>query len=181
MRPLAPAISFNNIGSYVYILMRRTKKNILQKGKENYVKFLADVDFPTKIHSHGAYCQFLSACHKIEQETWIRRYLIKNYDIIKTDFKNCNGASLVVQQLSSHIQIRQPRVCQLGSRVWTWHGLSSHAMAGIPHIKQRKIGMDISSGPDFLSKRRRVCGRCQLRANLPQNKKTIVNRRVKWK
>ena len=34
-----------------------------------------------------------------------------------------------------------------------WHFLASHAVAGIPHIKWRKMGMDVSSGPVFLSKR----------------------------
>ena len=29
----------------------------------------------------------------------------------------------------------------------------SHAVAGIPHIKWRKMGMDASSGPAFLSKK----------------------------
>ena len=32
----------------------------------------------------------------------------------------------------------------------------SHAVVGIPHIKQRKMGMDVSSGPVFLSKKRRI-------------------------
>ena len=29
----------------------------------------------------------------------------------------------------------------------------SHAVVGIPHIKWRKMGMDVSSGPVFLSKK----------------------------
>ena len=37
--------------------------------------------------------------------------------------------------------------------------LASHAMVGIPHIKWKKMGMDVSSGPVFLSKKRRI-GRC---------------------
>ena len=36
------------------------------------------------------------------------------------------------------------------------HRLASHAVAGIPHIKQRKMGTDVSSGPAFLSKERRT-------------------------
>ena len=32
----------------------------------------------------------------------------------------------------------------------------SHAVVGVPHIKQRKMGMDVSSGPVFLSKKRRI-------------------------
>ena len=35
----------------------------------------------------------------------------------------------------------------------------NHAVAGIPRIKQRKMGMDVSSGPVFLSKKRRI-GSC---------------------
>ena len=32
----------------------------------------------------------------------------------------------------------------------------SHAVVGVPHTKQRKMGMDVSSGPIFLSKKRRI-------------------------
>ena len=32
----------------------------------------------------------------------------------------------------------------------------SHAVAGIPHIKERKMDTDVSSGPVFLSKKRRI-------------------------
>ena len=32
----------------------------------------------------------------------------------------------------------------------------SHAVVGIPQIKQRKMGTDVSSGPVFLSKKRRL-------------------------
>ena len=70
------------------------------------------------------------------------------------------GASPVAQLLSLHIPLQWPRVCWLGSRVRTWHCLSSHAVAGIPHIKWRKMGMDVSSGPVFLSKKRRISSRC---------------------
>ena len=34
------------------------------------------------------------------------------------------------------------------------HSLPSHAVAGVPHIKYRKMGTDVSSGPIFLSKKR---------------------------
>ena len=51
--------------------------------------------------------------------------------------------------------------------------LSSRAVAGIPHIKYRKMGTDVSSGPVFLSKKRRIGGRCKLRTNLPQKKNKI--------
>ena len=32
--------------------------------------------------------------------------------------------------------------------------------AMFPHIKQRKMGIDLSSGPIFFSKKRRIGGRC---------------------
>ena len=51
------------------------------------------------------------------------------------------------------------------------HCLSSHAVTGIPHIRYRKMSTDVSSGPVFLSKNRRIDGRCQLGANLPQKKR----------
>ena len=31
-------------------------------------------------------------------------------------------------------------------------GKQCHAVVGVPHIKQRKMGTDVSSGPGFLSK-----------------------------
>ena len=34
--------------------------------------------------------------------------------------------------------------------------LGSHAVVGVPHIKQRKMGTDVSSGPVFLSEKRRI-------------------------
>ena len=66
----------------------------------------------------------------------------------------------VAQQLSSHVLLWQPGVHQFRSRVQTWHRMASHAVAGIPHIKERKMGMDVSSGPVFLSKKRRNGSRC---------------------
>ena len=44
-------------------------------------------------------------------------------------------AGPVMQQLSAHILLQRPRVRRFGSQVQTWHCLSSHAVAGIPHIK----------------------------------------------
>ena len=47
----------------------------------------------------------------------------------------------------------------------------------VSHIqKQRKMDIDVSSGPLFLSQKGRIGGRCQLRANLPQKNK---NKKVK--
>ena len=51
---------------------------------------------------------------------------------------------------------RWPRVHQFGSRVPTWHLKAHHAVVGVPHIKWRKMGMDVSSGPAFLRKKRRI-------------------------
>ena len=65
------------------------------------------------------------------------------------------GFRLVAQQLSLHIPFWQPWVCWFQSRVRTWHCLASHPVADVPHIKQRKMGTDVSSGPVFLSKKKR--------------------------
>ena len=66
-------------------------------------------------------------------------------------------ASMVAQRLSVHIPLSAAR----GSPVripgvdMTPLG-KSHAVVGIPYIKKwRKIGMDVSSGSVFLSKKRR--------------------------
>ena len=45
------------------------------------------------------------------------------------------GAGPVAQWLSAHVLLWRPGVRQFGSWVWTWHCSSSHAVAGIPHIK----------------------------------------------
>ena len=59
----------------------------------------------------------------------------------------------VAQWLCANVPLWQPRVHQFGSRVLTWHCLASHAVVGVPHLKQRKMGTDVSSGPVLLSKR----------------------------
>ena len=48
----------------------------------------------------------------------------------------------------------------VGSWVRTWRRLSSHAVAGVPHIKWKKMDTDVSSGPVFLSKKRRIDSGC---------------------
>ena len=45
-------------------------------------------------------------------------------------------------------------------RVQTWHHLAHHAVVGVPPIKYKKMGMDVSSGPIFLSKKRRIGNEC---------------------
>ena len=49
--------------------------------------------------------------------------------------KDHSRAGLVVQRLSSHVPLRQPRVHRFRSRVRTWHHLASHAVVGVPRIK----------------------------------------------
>ena len=65
-------------------------------------------------------------------------------------------AGPVAQRLSVHMLLRWPRVCQFRSRVQTWHRLASHAVVGVPHIKWRKMGTDVRSGPVFLKKKWRI-------------------------
>ena len=48
----------------------------------------------------------------------------------------------------------RPRVRRFGFWVQTWPLGKSHAVLGVPRIKQRKMGMDVSSGLVFLSKKR---------------------------
>ena len=71
------------------------------------------------------------------------------------------GVAPVVQRLSAHILLQWPGVRRFGSQVQPWHCLASHAVVGVLHIKWRKMGTDVSSGPDFLSKKkRRIGSRC---------------------
>ena len=48
---------------------------------------------------------------------------------------------------------QRPGVCWFGSRVWTWHRLAHHAVVGVPHIKKRKMGTNVSSGLIFQKKK----------------------------
>ena len=80
--------------------------------------------------------------------------VINQDDLNKIIKKGTFGAGPVVQQLSVRVLLWQPGVCQFGSWVWTWHHLKSHAAVGIPHIKYRKMGTDVSSGPVFLCKKK---------------------------
>ena len=84
------------------------------------------------------------------------------------------GAGPVVQWLSLHVPLWQPGLHWCRSRVWTWHCLACHAVVGIPHIKERKMVTDVSSGQDLLNNKRRI-GSSLLRANLPKkkNQKTL--------
>ena len=51
----------------------------------------------------------------------------------------------MVQRLGSHVG-SDPRCGPM-------HCLSSHAVAGVPHVKERKTGMEVSSGRVFFSKK----------------------------
>ena len=82
-------------------------------------------------------------------DTTLRQWLIYSYVAC---FESNQGAGLVVQQLSAQVLLLWPRVHWFGSRVRTWHRMASHAVVGVPHIKWRKMGMDVSSGPVFLRK-----------------------------
>ena len=59
----------------------------------------------------------------------------------------------MAQWLSAHVPLWRPGVRRFESQVQTWHRLARHAVVGIPHIKQRKMGRDVRSGPVFLSKK----------------------------
>ena len=52
-----------------------------------------------------------------------------------------------------HSASRRPGVPRFRSWVRTWLHLASHAVVGIPHIKWRKMGTDVSSGPVFLKEK----------------------------
>ena len=55
------------------------------------------------------------------------------------------------------------------------HHLSSHAMAAVPHMKWRKMGADVSSGPIFLKKKKEEDWQQMLaQANCPQKMKNEV-------
>ena len=75
-------------------------------------------------------------------------------------FKIFHGASPVAQRLRVYVLLWRPGIHRFGSRVQTWHLLSSHAVVGVPHIKERKMGTDVSSGSGFLSKKRKIGSRC---------------------
>ena len=60
------------------------------------------------------------------------------------------GAGLVVQWLSSPALLWFPQVCRFRSQMWTYIPLINPRSGGIPNIKQRKIGTDVSSATVFL-------------------------------
>ena len=59
------------------------------------------------------------------------------------------------QRLSVHVPLWRPRVRRFESQVRTWHCLAGYAVVGVPHIKWRKMGTDVSSGLVFLKKKKK--------------------------
>ena len=64
------------------------------------------------------------------------------------------GAGPVAQRLSAHVPLGWLGVHRFGSHVWAWHCLASYAVVGVPCIKWRKTGMDVSAGPVSLSEKK---------------------------
>ena len=98
-------------------------------------------------------------CINKKPSTWIWQELsgkIKAYCSFLLLRIVSNWGRPVAQWLSTHVPLQQPSVYWFGSWVWTWHRLASHAVVGVPHIMSRKIGTDVSLGPVFLSKKRRI-------------------------
>ena len=70
-------------------------------------------------------------------------------------------AGPVVQQLSLHILLQWPRVHWFGSWVQTDAPLGKPYCGRRPtYKKKRKMGTDVTSGPVFLSKKRRIGSGC---------------------
>ena len=75
-------------------------------------------------------------------------------------------ASPMVQQLSAHVPsaARDSQVQIPGADMVQ---LDKPCCGRRPTCKVEEMGMDVSSGPVFLSKKKRTGSRCQLRANPP--------------
>ena len=61
----------------------------------------------------------------------------------------------MAQWLSSCALLQQPEVCRFGSQVQTYVPLIKPCCGGVPHMEQRKMGTDVSSGPIFLTKNKK--------------------------
>ena len=99
--------------------------------------------------------------------------LLKYYNI---GLKKIEGADPVAQRLSSNAPLWLLGFAGSDSWCRPMHCSSSHAVAGVLHIKQRKMGIDVNLGPIFLSKKKRAGGGCQQMANLPQKKEKIEDK-----
>ena len=67
-------------------------------------------------------------------------------------------ATIIIQLEQVHFgdfkgHFGDPGFTSLDHRNRPTHHLSSHAVTGVPHIKQMKMGNDVRSGPGFLSKK----------------------------
>ena len=78
------------------------------------------------------------------------------YVIMIKNQPNAGGAGPVVQRFSSRALLQWLGIRGLDPERRPMHQLSSHAVAGVSYIKLRKMGMDVSSGPIFLSKKTRI-------------------------
>ena len=58
-----------------------------------------------------------------------------------------------VPQLGVHVLLWRPGGDRFRSQVQRWHHFACHAVVGTPDIKQKEMGMDVSSEPVFLRKR----------------------------
>ena len=59
----------------------------------------------------------------------------------------------MAQQLSPYVSSGGQGFASSDPRQKPMHRLSGHAVAGVLHIKWRKMGTDVSSGPGLLSKK----------------------------
>ena len=59
----------------------------------------------------------------------------------------------MAQWLSLHVPLWQPGVCGFGSLIWTYSLFIKPCCGGIPHIKQRKTSIGVSSGQIFLKQK----------------------------
>ena len=113
---------------------------------------------PTRTRPYRFHCH-LSTFHAFIIFT--KNFIRKNKKI---------GAGPVAQQLSLPAPLQWPWFAGSDPWVQTQPCLSSHAVAA-SHIKQRRIGTDVGSATIFLSKKRKIGNRYQLKANLPHTHK----------
>ena len=67
-----------------------------------------------------------------------------------------SGAVLVAQRLSLRAPLQQPRVNEFRSQAQTYAPLIKPCCGGVPHTKQWKSDMDISSPSIFLTKNKKI-------------------------
>ena len=69
-------------------------------------------------------------------------------------------ASPVVWQLSSSVLLQRTPVHQFGSQAWTYTQIITSCCGRCPTYKIEEDDMNVSSGPIFLSKKRRIGRGC---------------------